>query len=112
MNGWDYFKKGVRILYEINTIKNDKRVFDKDNEIEISNKIKKLDKKLFELKNELQKIEVDNMVVYEIMEYRSWNEHYSWGFFIIEENVKIYLFFFFWVICDDFEILTHQISDK
>ena len=33
MNGWDYFKKGVRILYEINTIKNDKRVFDKDNGI-------------------------------------------------------------------------------
>ena len=37
MNGWDYFKKGVRILHEINTIKNDKRVFDKDNEIRFKN---------------------------------------------------------------------------
>ena len=112
MNGWDYFKKGVRILYEINTIKNDKRVFDKDNEIEISNKLKELDKKLFELKNELQKIEVDNMVVYEIMEHRNCDEHYSWGFFTTEENAKKYLKSKKWDNCENFKILTHQLSDK
>lgn len=112
MNGWDYFKKGVRILDEINTIKNDKRVFDKDNEIEISNKLKKLDKKLFEIKNELQKIEVDNMVVYEIMEYRSFSENYSRGFFSTEENAKKYLKSKKWDNCENFKILTHKLSDK
>lgn len=52
------------------------------------------------------------MVVYQIMEYRSWDEHYSWGIFSSEENAKLYLIYKGWDNCEDFEIIEHIVDEK
>ena len=52
------------------------------------------------------------MVFYQIMEYRNWDEHYSWGIFSSEENAKLYLKLKGWDKCDDFEIIEHIVDEK
>lgn len=50
--------------------------------------------------------------VYEIMEYRSFDEHYSWGLFINEELAKEFLKTKNWLDCEDFEIIEREIIYK
>ena len=52
------------------------------------------------------------MKVYQIMEYRNWDEHYSWGIYSSEENARLYLKQKGWDKCEDFEILTHVLDEK
>lgn len=43
------------------------------------------------------------MKIYEIMEYRNCDEHYSWGVYSTEENARLYLKYKRWDDNDDFE---------
>ena len=52
------------------------------------------------------------MKVYEIMEYRNCDEHYSWGLYSSEENAKLYLNHMRWNDNDDFEIIEHDVDAK
>lgn len=52
------------------------------------------------------------MIVYQIMEYRNWDEHYSWGIFSSEENAKIYLQQKGWDKCQNFKILSYIVDEK
>ena len=42
------------------------------------------------------------MKIYEIMEYRNCDEHYSWGVYSTEENARLYLKYMRWDDNDDF----------
>ena len=52
------------------------------------------------------------MKVYEIMEYRNCDEHYSWGIYSTEENARKYLKYMKWDNNDDFEIIEHKVDEK
>ena len=52
------------------------------------------------------------MKVYEIMEYRNCDEHYSWGLYSSEENARMYLNHMRWNDNDDFEIIEHDVDTK
>ena len=52
------------------------------------------------------------MKVYEIMEYRNCDEHYSWGLYSTEENARMYLNHMRWNDNDDFEIIEHDVDVK
>lgn len=54
-------------------------------------------------------MEIKENVVYEIMEWRSCNEHYSWGLFITEELAKEFLKIMGWLDCEDFDIKERKI---
>lgn len=50
------------------------------------------------------------MKVYEIMEYRNCDEHYSWGLYSSEENARKLLNYMRWNDDDDFEILEREVD--
>lgn len=50
------------------------------------------------------------MKVYEIMEYRNCDEHYSWGLYSSEENARKLLNYMRWNDNDDFEILEREVD--
>lgn len=50
------------------------------------------------------------MKVYEIMEYRNCDEHYSWGIYSSEENARKLLNYMRWNDNDDFEILEREVD--
>lgn len=52
------------------------------------------------------------MKVYQIMEYRNCDEHYSWGMYSTEENARLYLNQMGWGNCEDFEIVTYELDEK
>ena len=52
------------------------------------------------------------MKVYEIMEYRNCDEHYSWAIYSSEENAIKYLKYMKWDNNDDFEIIEHKVDEK
>ena len=52
------------------------------------------------------------MIVYQIMEYRNWDERYSWGIFSSEENAKIYLKQKGWDKYENFKIIPHIVDEK
>lgn len=52
------------------------------------------------------------MKVYQIMEYRNCDEHYSWGIYSSEENAKLYLKQMGWDERDDFEIISYKLDEK
>ena len=52
------------------------------------------------------------MKVYEIMEYRNCNEHYSWGLYSTEEKARMYLNYMRWNDNDDFVIIEHDVDAK
>ena len=52
------------------------------------------------------------MKVYEIIEYRNCDEHYSWWIYSTEENVRMYLNHMRWNDNDDFEIIEHEADAK
>ena len=52
------------------------------------------------------------MIVYQIMEYRSWNEHYTWGIYSSEENAKLFLKKKGWDDCEDFKIIPYVVDEK
>ena len=52
------------------------------------------------------------MKVYEIMEYRNYDKHYSWGLYSTEENARIYLNHMGWNNDDDFVIIEHKVDEK
>lgn len=52
------------------------------------------------------------MKVYEIMEYRNCDEHYSWGLYSSEENARIYLKHMRWDNNDDFEIIEFEVDEN
>ena len=52
------------------------------------------------------------MKVYEIMEYRNCDEHYSWGIFSTEENARKYLYYMGWENEDEFEIIEHEVDEE
>ena len=52
------------------------------------------------------------MVVYQIMEYRSFDEHYSWGIYSSEENVNLYLKTMGWDNNLDFEIIPYEVDGR
>ena len=52
------------------------------------------------------------MKVYQIMEYRSCCEHYSWGLYSTEEKAKEYLTLKGWDTCEDFDIIEHVIDEN
>ena len=51
------------------------------------------------------------MKVYEIMEYRNCDEHYSCGIYSTEENARKYLKYMKWENNDDFEIIEHKVDE-
>ena len=52
------------------------------------------------------------MKVYEIMEYRNCDEHYSWGIYSSEENARKYLKYMKWDNDNDFVIIEHKVDEK
>ena len=52
------------------------------------------------------------MKVYEIMEYRNCDEHYSWGIYSTEENARKYLKYMKWNNDDDFEIIEYEVDEN
>lgn len=52
------------------------------------------------------------MIVYEIMECRSFGECYSWGIFSTEENAKLYLNKKGWDKYVNFEIVIRVVDEK
>lgn len=52
------------------------------------------------------------MIVYQIMEYRNCDEHYSWGMYSSKENVRLYLKQMGWDKCEDFEIVSYELDEK
>ena len=52
------------------------------------------------------------MVVYQIMEYRSFDEHYSWGIYSSEENANLYLKTMGWDNNLDFEIIPYEVDGR
>ena len=52
------------------------------------------------------------MKVYEIIEYRNCDEHYSWGIYSTEENAIIYLNYMGWNDNDEFEIIEHEVDEN
>lgn len=52
------------------------------------------------------------MKVYQIMEYRNWDEHYSWGIYSSEENARLYLKQKRWDKCEDFEIVSYELDEN
>lgn len=52
------------------------------------------------------------MKVYQIIEYRNFDEHYSWGIYSSEENAKLYLKIKGWDICENFEIIEYELDEK
>ena len=52
------------------------------------------------------------MKVYEIIEYRNCDEHYSWGIYSTEENARIYLKYMRWDKNDDFEIIEYEVDEN
>lgn len=51
-------------------------------------------------------------IIYEIMEYRNCDEHYSWGLYATEELAIEFLKSKNWLNCEDFEILERKIIYK
>ena len=52
------------------------------------------------------------MKIYEIMEYRNCDEHYSWGVYSTEENARLYLKYMHWDDDADFEIIEREVDEK
>lgn len=52
------------------------------------------------------------MKIYEIMEYRNCDEHYSWGVYSTEENARLYLKYMRWDDDADFEIIEREVDEK
>ena len=52
------------------------------------------------------------MKIYEIMEYRNTDEHYSWGVYSTEENARLYLKYMRWDHNADFEIIEREGYEK
>ena len=52
------------------------------------------------------------MKIYEIMEYRNCDEHYSWGVYSTEENARLYLKCMGWDNDEDFEIIEREVDEK
>ena len=52
------------------------------------------------------------MKVYEIMEYRNCDEHYSWGVYSTEENARLYLKYMRWDDDADFEIIEREVDEE
>ena len=52
------------------------------------------------------------MKIYEIMEYRNCDEHYSCGVYSTEENARLYLKYMRWDDNDDFEIIEREVDEK
>ena len=52
------------------------------------------------------------MKVYEIIEYRNCEEHYSWGIYSTEENARKYLKFMKWDNDNDFEIIEYKVDEN
>lgn len=50
------------------------------------------------------------MKVYQIMEYRSLEEQYSWGIYSSKENAISYLEKQGWDNNEDFEIIEHEVD--
>ena len=50
------------------------------------------------------------MKVYQIMEYRSLEERYSWGIYSSKENAMSYLEKQGWDNDEDFEIIEHELD--
>ena len=52
------------------------------------------------------------MKVYEIMEYRNCDEHYSWGIYSTKENARKYLNYMRWNDNDEFEIIEYEVDEN
>ena len=52
------------------------------------------------------------MKIYEIMEYRNCDEHYSWGVYSTEENARLYLKYMRWDDDADFEIIECEVDEE
>ena len=52
------------------------------------------------------------MKIYEIMEYRNCDQHYSWGVYSTEENARLYLKYMRWDDDADFEIIEREVDEK
>ena len=52
------------------------------------------------------------MKIYEIMEYRNCDEHYSWGVYSTEENARLYLKYMRWDDDADFEIIEREVDEE
>ena len=52
------------------------------------------------------------MKVYQIMEFRNFDEHYSWGIYSSEENAKLYLKIKGWDKLENFEIIEYELDEK
>ena len=52
------------------------------------------------------------MKVYEIIEYRNCDEHYSWGIYSTEENARKYLKYMNWDNNDEFEIIEYKVDEN
>ena len=52
------------------------------------------------------------MKIYEIMEYRNCDEHYSWGVYSTEENARLYLKYMRWDDDANFEIIEREVDEK
>lgn len=52
------------------------------------------------------------MKIYEIMEYRNCDEHYSWGVYSTEENARLYLKYMRWDDDADFEIIEREVDEN
>ena len=52
------------------------------------------------------------MKVYEIIEYRNCDEHYSWGIYSTEENARKYLKYMKWDNDDGFEIIEYEVDEN
>ena len=52
------------------------------------------------------------MKIYEIMEYRNCDEHYSWGVYSTEENARLYLKYMRWDGDADFEIIEREVDEE
>ena len=52
------------------------------------------------------------MKVYEIIEYRNCDEHYSWCIYSTEEKARIYLNYMGWSDNYDFEIIEYEVDEN
>ena len=52
------------------------------------------------------------MIVYQIVEFRNWDEHYTWGIYSSEENAKLFLKEKKWDDCEDFEIIPYLVDER
>ena len=52
------------------------------------------------------------MLVYQIVEFRNWDEHYTWGIYSSEENAKLFLKEKKWDECEDFEIIPYLVDER